>query len=98
MAVPVLRTAVPAEMQEKRLVSDSPAPRQVYRLRVEKSWVDPEQELGLPWITSLLEVRKRMEDIAVETAGSTPAELAAMTRADADKWGKIIRQLDLAPQ
>jgi tripartite-type tricarboxylate transporter receptor subunit TctC len=49
-------------------------------------------------ILSLPEVRKRMEDIAVETAASTPSELAAMTRADADKWGKIIKQLGLAPQ
>jgi tripartite-type tricarboxylate transporter receptor subunit TctC len=49
-------------------------------------------------ILSLPEVRKRMQDIAVETAASTPGELAAMTRADADKWGKIIRQLGLAPQ
>jgi tripartite-type tricarboxylate transporter receptor subunit TctC len=49
-------------------------------------------------ILSLPEVRKRMQDIAVETAGSTPGELAAMTRADADKWGKIIKQLGLAPQ
>jgi hypothetical protein len=37
-------------------------------------------------ILSLPEVKKRMEDIAVETASSSPAELAAMTRADADKW------------
>jgi tripartite-type tricarboxylate transporter receptor subunit TctC len=39
-------------------------------------------------ILSLPEVKKRMEDIAVETASSSPAELAAMTRADADKWGR----------
>jgi hypothetical protein len=39
-------------------------------------------------ILSLPEVKKRMEDIAVETASSSPAELAAMTRADADKWGQ----------
>jgi tripartite-type tricarboxylate transporter receptor subunit TctC len=49
-------------------------------------------------ILSLPEVQKRMEDIAVETASSSPAELAAMTRADADKWGRIIKQLGLAPQ
>jgi tripartite-type tricarboxylate transporter receptor subunit TctC len=39
-----------------------------------------------------------MEDIAVETARSNPEELAALTRADADKWGKIIKQLGIAPQ
>jgi tripartite-type tricarboxylate transporter receptor subunit TctC len=40
-------------------------------------------------ILSLPEVKKRMEDIAVETASSSPAELAATTRADAAKWGRI---------
>jgi tripartite-type tricarboxylate transporter receptor subunit TctC len=45
----------------------------------------------------LPDVKKRMEDIAVETARSSPEELAALTRADADKWGKIIRQLGIAP-
>jgi tripartite-type tricarboxylate transporter receptor subunit TctC len=48
-------------------------------------------------ILFLPEVKKRMADIAVETAGSSPEELAALTRADADKWGKIIRQLGIAP-
>jgi tripartite-type tricarboxylate transporter receptor subunit TctC len=49
-------------------------------------------------ILSLPEVKKRMADIAVETATSTAEELAAMTRADAAKWGRIIRELVLAPQ
>jgi tripartite-type tricarboxylate transporter receptor subunit TctC len=49
-------------------------------------------------ILFLPDVKKRMEDIAVETARSSPEELAALTRADADKWGKIIRQLGIAPQ
>ena len=49
-------------------------------------------------ILSLPEVKKRMEDIAVETASSSPAELAAMARADADKRSSIIKQLGLAPQ
>jgi tripartite-type tricarboxylate transporter receptor subunit TctC len=49
-------------------------------------------------ILSLPEVKKRMADIAVETATSTPEELAAMTRADAAKWGRIIKELALAPQ
>jgi tripartite-type tricarboxylate transporter receptor subunit TctC len=48
-------------------------------------------------ILLLPEVKKRMEDIAVETAKSSPEELAALTRADADKWGKIIKQLGIAP-
>jgi tripartite-type tricarboxylate transporter receptor subunit TctC len=49
-------------------------------------------------ILALPEVKNRMADIAVETAGSSPEQLAAMTRADADKWGKIIKQLGLTPQ
>jgi len=49
-------------------------------------------------ILSLPEVKQRMADIAVETASSSPTELAAMTRADADNWGRIIKQLGLAPQ
>jgi tripartite-type tricarboxylate transporter receptor subunit TctC len=49
-------------------------------------------------ILFLPDVKKRMEDIAVETARSSPEELAALTRADAEKWGKIIRQLGIAPQ
>jgi tripartite-type tricarboxylate transporter receptor subunit TctC len=48
-------------------------------------------------ILFLPEVRKRMADIAVETVRSSPQELATLTRADADKWGRIIRQLGIAP-
>jgi tripartite-type tricarboxylate transporter receptor subunit TctC len=49
-------------------------------------------------ILFLPDVKKRMEDIAVEVAKSTPEELGALTRADADKWGKIIKDLGIAPQ
>jgi len=49
-------------------------------------------------ILSLPEVKKRMADIAVETAQSSPEELASLTRADADKWGRIIKQLGITPQ
>ena len=49
-------------------------------------------------VLSLPEVKHRMADIAVETAASSPEELASMTRADADRWGRIIKQLGLAPQ
>jgi len=48
-------------------------------------------------ILFLPEVKKRMEAIAVETARSTPQELAALTRADAEKWGRIISELGIAP-
>jgi tripartite-type tricarboxylate transporter receptor subunit TctC len=49
-------------------------------------------------ILSLPEVKKRMADIAVETQTSSPEQLASLTRADADKWGQIIRQLGITPQ
>jgi tripartite-type tricarboxylate transporter receptor subunit TctC len=41
----------------------------------------------------LPEVKDRMTEIAVEVAASTPQELGDLTRRDADKWGKIIRDL-----
>jgi tripartite-type tricarboxylate transporter receptor subunit TctC len=49
-------------------------------------------------ILFLPEVKTRMADIAVEVAKSTPQELGAMTRADADKWGKIIKDLGVTAQ
>jgi hypothetical protein len=39
-----------------------------------------------------------MADIAVEVAPSTPEQLGAMMRADAEKWGKIIRELGVSAQ
>jgi tripartite-type tricarboxylate transporter receptor subunit TctC len=48
-------------------------------------------------ILFLPDVKKGMEDIAVEVAKSSPDELATLTRTDADKWGKIIKQLGIAP-
>ena len=49
-------------------------------------------------ILFLPEAKKRMADIAVETARSSPEELTAHTRADADRWGGIIRQLGITAQ
>jgi tripartite-type tricarboxylate transporter receptor subunit TctC len=49
-------------------------------------------------VLSLPEVKQRMADIAVETAASSPEQLASLTRADADRWGGIIRQLGLVAQ
>ena len=48
-------------------------------------------------ILFLPNVKKQMADIAVEVAKSSPNELADLTRADADKWGKIIRELNITP-
>src|SRR3954465_14105286 len=49
-------------------------------------------------ILFLPEVKKRMEDIAVEVAKSTPEELAERTRNDSEKWGKIIKELGISGQ
>jgi len=49
-------------------------------------------------ILFLPDVKKRMDDIAVEVARSTPEELDAITERDAQKWGDIIRQLGIAVQ
>jgi tripartite-type tricarboxylate transporter receptor subunit TctC len=48
-------------------------------------------------ILFLPEVKKRMDDIAVEMVKSTPEELAALTRTNADRWGRIIKQLGITP-
>jgi tripartite-type tricarboxylate transporter receptor subunit TctC len=48
-------------------------------------------------ILFLPDVKKGMADIAVEVAKSSADELATLTRTDADKWGKIIKQLGITP-
>jgi tripartite-type tricarboxylate transporter receptor subunit TctC len=49
-------------------------------------------------ILFLPDVKRRMEDIAVEVARATPEELGTMTRADAEKWGRIIKDLGISAQ
>lgn len=49
-------------------------------------------------ILFLPDVKSRMDGIAVEVAKSTPEELGALTRKDADKWGKIIKDLGVTGQ
>ena len=49
-------------------------------------------------ILFLSDVKKKMEDIAVEVASMTPAELATLTRNDAEKWGRIIKELGIVAQ
>jgi tripartite-type tricarboxylate transporter receptor subunit TctC len=46
----------------------------------------------------LPEVKQRMADIAVEVASSTPEELAARMRNDADTWGGVIKSIGIVPQ
>jgi tripartite-type tricarboxylate transporter receptor subunit TctC len=48
-------------------------------------------------ILFLPDVKRQMAELAVEVAKSSPEELARQTRDDADKWGKIIKQLGIAP-
>jgi tripartite-type tricarboxylate transporter receptor subunit TctC len=43
----------------------------------------------------LPDVKQRMGDIGVEVANVSAAEFGAMLRADADKWGKLIRELGI---
>jgi len=47
-------------------------------------------------ILFLPDVKTRMDALAVEVAKSTPDELGAMVRRDADKWGRIIKELGIA--
>ncbi|RAI40619.1 Bug family tripartite tricarboxylate transporter substrate binding protein [Rhodoplanes roseus] len=49
-------------------------------------------------ILSLPDVKRRMEELAVEVAGSTPEELGSMTRRDAAKWGRTIKELGITAQ
>jgi tripartite-type tricarboxylate transporter receptor subunit TctC len=49
-------------------------------------------------VLALADVKKKMADIAVEVASSTPDELEARMRSDSDKWGKIIKSLSITPQ
>jgi tripartite-type tricarboxylate transporter receptor subunit TctC len=46
----------------------------------------------------LPEVKKRMDDIAVEVASSSPEELGERMRRDAGKWGAIIKSIGITPQ
>jgi tripartite-type tricarboxylate transporter receptor subunit TctC len=49
-------------------------------------------------ILFLPDVKKKMEDIAVEVAKTTPEELGTLTHNDAEKWGKLIKELGVAAQ
>ena len=39
-----------------------------------------------------------MADIAVEVAKMTPEELGTLTKNDAEKWGKLIKELGVTAQ
>ncbi|HEY7240934.1 MAG TPA: tripartite tricarboxylate transporter substrate binding protein [Burkholderiales bacterium] len=49
-------------------------------------------------VLALPEVRERLMQAALQPVGSTPAELAALMRADIDRWGRLARELGIEPQ
>ena len=49
-------------------------------------------------ILFLPDVKQKMADIAVEVAKLTPEELGELTRKDAEKWGRIIKELGVTAQ
>jgi tripartite-type tricarboxylate transporter receptor subunit TctC len=49
-------------------------------------------------IMMLPDVREKMEAIGVEAVNMTPEQFAATMRADADKWGKLVRELNIKPE
>jgi tripartite-type tricarboxylate transporter receptor subunit TctC len=42
------------------------------------------------------EIKGKLEAIGMVTGGSTPAELAALLRADSEKWGAVIKQAKIS--
>jgi tripartite-type tricarboxylate transporter receptor subunit TctC len=88
--VPTVRGTVPGYEMSVWYGAFGPAgmpPAIVVRLNAEISRI-----LFLP------DVKKRMEDIAVEVAKMTPEELTTLTRNDAEKWGKLIKELGIVAQ
>jgi hypothetical protein len=49
-------------------------------------------------ILFLPEVKQKMAEIGVEVAKLTPPELGDLTRKDAEKWGRTIKELGITPQ
>jgi tripartite-type tricarboxylate transporter receptor subunit TctC len=88
--VPAVRESVPGYEMSVWYGAFGPAgmpPAIVARLNAEISRI-----LFLP------DVKKKMEDIAVEVARMTPEELATLTRNDAEKWGRLIKELGIVAQ
>jgi tripartite-type tricarboxylate transporter receptor subunit TctC len=46
-------------------------------------------------IMMLPDVKAKMEAIGVEPVNETPQQFAAVLHADADKWGKLVRELGI---
>jgi tripartite-type tricarboxylate transporter receptor subunit TctC len=49
-------------------------------------------------ILFLSDVKQKMADIGVAVAKLTPEELGELTRKDAEKWGRTIKELGITPQ
>jgi tripartite-type tricarboxylate transporter receptor subunit TctC len=46
-------------------------------------------------VLAMPEVRKRLTDIGLEPVGTTPAQFAAVVKADHAKWGQVIRNANI---
>jgi tripartite-type tricarboxylate transporter receptor subunit TctC len=46
-------------------------------------------------VLAMPEVRKRLTDIGLEPVGTTPAQFAAVVKADHAKWGQVIRSANI---
>jgi tripartite-type tricarboxylate transporter receptor subunit TctC len=68
------------------------APRGTRGEVVQKLHLETAKVLALP------EVRQRLAQAALQPVGSTPAEFAAVIRADIERWGKLARELGIQPQ
>ena len=68
------------------------APRGTREEVVQKLHLETAKALGLP------EVRERLAQAALQPVGSKPAELAALMRADIERWGRLARELGIQPQ
>jgi len=98
---PLLKANVPHSCRKsRRWPKPSPASRWLFGTRpmAQQAFLGEiitrlNSEIGR--ILFLPEVKKQMEDIAVEVAKSSPDQLAKLTRADAEKWGKIIKELNI---
>ena len=46
-------------------------------------------------IMALPDVHEKMEAIGVEAANETPERFGAILRADAEKWGRLVKELNI---
>jgi tripartite-type tricarboxylate transporter receptor subunit TctC len=68
------------------------APRGTPEAAIQKLYLETAKVLALP------EVRDRLAQAALQPVGSKPAELAALMRADIERWGRLARELGIEPQ